>query len=142
MPCRTCTDCGIRYPRDDQFKECGACGEFTVYTPYAMEEPGWATRAAAIAARLNKLAAEKLYEVPDVDVQIQRDDDGLLWINAHEAIRAGCTLALDQVMGSVIAVGPADENPDGPDCNLYEVICYVEAKRAYWIKPLRVPDYA
>jgi RNA polymerase subunit RPABC4/transcription elongation factor Spt4 len=142
MAYRECDDCGIHFPAAEPYRICPACGESTVFKQWGHAEPNWQTRAEAIAKRLSKLQAERLYEPPHCDVPITVDDEGLLWISSHDCLRADQHAALDQVVGGVITVGPPDDDPvTGPDNNLYEVISYVDEKRAYWIKPLRVPDY-
>lgn len=149
MASRVCTHCGIHFPTDDTFRVCIACGEGTHYTAHAYQEVNWRKRAELIAARQDELVKKELYAPPHVDTHTTVDDEGLEWLSSHDAIRAGNHLALDLVVGGVITIGPprdtvvdgVDLCPDGPDCNLYEVISYVEDKRAYWVRPLVVPDF-
>jgi hypothetical protein len=142
MAYRACTSCGINYPTPDEFRQCLACGEPTEYSQWGHAEPNWRSRAEAIALRLSKIAAEKLYQPPHVFVPITTDEDGLQYIDSRDCIREGVSQRLDEALGHVVAIGPADEFPeDCPDNNLYEVIAYVDERRSYWVRPLRVPDF-
>lgn len=138
---RGCSDCGIQFPPDEQFKTCPACGEGTQYSALGYMEQNWRARAEAIATRLAKLAAERRFEVPHVDCQFTADDEGLYWLNAHEVLRSGQSIALDQTDHGIITIGPPDPREDHPDDNLFEVIAYSNEKRAYWVRKLPIPDF-
>ena len=144
MAMRACTHCGINYPTEDMFRQCPACGELTVYSTWGGAEPNWRGRMEAVAARLQQIEQEKLYEPPHVDVSrgiIEVDPDGLQWLDSREVIRAGVTVRLDEAPGGIVTIGPSTAiNDDDPDENFYEVIAYSPERRAYWIKPLVVRD--
>lgn len=140
MACRTCPDCGIDYPPSATFHTCIACGLVTTYRPLHAQDMDWKPRAEAIAARLDTLANEELWEIPHVDAQVTVDEEGLHWLSSHDAIRAGTTNHLTMSETDVVTIGYPDERDDHPDGNFYEVIAYVDKKRAYWVRPLRVPD--
>ena len=142
MACRTCPDCGIRFPAGEGFRLCPACAIPTTYGPLGGHDTAWQAKAAAVAARLGVLSSESLNEVPHVDCLVTVDAEGLMWLSSHDAIRAGNGNHLTMADTDVVSIGPPDESPTGPGNNLYEVIAYVDAKRAYWVRPLRVPDYA
>lgn len=141
MAYRACPDCGIQFPPEEQFKACPACGGDTQYGALGYPEQNWRARAEAIAQRLAKLAAERRFEVPHVDCTFTVDDEGLYWLDSREVIRSGNHLSLDTIPHGVITIGPPDPREDHPDDNLFEVVAYVDEKRSYWIRKLRIPDY-
>ncbi len=141
MASRSCEDCGINFPAHDQFRTCIACGMYTVYWSLGMEDTNWKGKAEVTMARLATLKLEA-FEVTHVDALVTTDEEGLMWLSSHDAIRAGTANMLTMAETDVISIGPPDPRTNHPDDNLYEVIAYVDAKRAYWVRPLRVPDHA
>lgn len=141
MACRTCPDCGIDFPALEDYRTCPACGVCTTYQATTAHDFAHQAKAAAVAARLATLAAEELNEIPHVDATVTVDDEGLMWLSSHDAIRAGTGNHLTMAETDVITIGPPHPFENQPHGNLYEVLAYVDKKRAYWVRPLLVPDH-
>jgi hypothetical protein len=115
---------------------------YTKYYPLGLPDSNWQAKTEMSASRIHQLLMEEALSVPHVDAAVTVDDEGLMWLSSHDAIRAGAGNDLTLAETDVITIGPPDERESYPDGNFYEVIAYVNDKRAYWVRPLRVPDHA
>lgn len=103
-------------------------------------DENWQWMATALLQRINVGKADE-DGIIHLDVLVTVTPGGYHWISSHDVIRAGISHRFPP--DEVIAIGPSQaQASDEPDDNLYEVLAYVDDRRAYWIRPLRVPDDA
>ncbi|MCZ2111128.1 MAG: hypothetical protein LC118_16415 [Dehalococcoidia bacterium] len=123
-----------------KYQQCPVHDEVTVFDYHIYPDQDWQWRATALQMGLKGKATADDDGIITLDIAITTNAEGLLFISSHDVILAGVQHRFPS--DEVLAIGPSlAQAGDEPDDNLYEVIAYVEADRAYWIKPLRVPSH-
>jgi hypothetical protein len=137
MAHRVCDVCTIKYPSvTGAHKECLVCGEDTRFDAFGLADRDWADKAERALRIIAQLEAKIRFEFPHIDAETYWDDKQEM-VHSYDVIKGGGM----PDNPDVVTIGPAKENPDGPDDNIYEVIGYSGEKRAYLVRRLRVPSH-
>lgn len=140
MAARRCPLCGINYPADVKYQQCPIHEEVTVYDYHLSPDADWQWKATAIQMGIEGKATTDEDGILKLDIPIHEHPEGLLYISSHDVVRAGVHHRLPP--DEVLAIGPSQAaSADHPHDNLYEVVAYIDAERAYWIRRLKVPDH-
>lgn len=135
MAGRKCAECDIVYPPDFRFDKCPLHGTSTTWGPHLVQDELWEWKAEQI--RQTEERAKPARIPPLADVTPVQDEQGQWWIASADLIRAGIHSRLEDL--SVIEL-PSVDDPEAPCECLWEIQAYSESRRAYWVRPLRVPD--
>lgn len=137
MAARRCSLCGISYPTH-MFK-CPVHQTDADYINNAEVDDLWEWKAEAIRLHIS-INEGKANPIPVLTGIELREDEGRTWLSSHDLIRAGIQHRLQA--DDVLEINPETVPTDHPCDALWEVQAYSDGRRAYWIRPLRVPDYA
>jgi hypothetical protein len=139
VPAYRCAECGIHYPAEPRFTKCPIHGELNAWNLWWAPDTDWEAKAAALRKYIDKAVAES----PDimrlnVKGHMIQDDHGQWWLPSAALFEVGVHHRLPEF--TVFEVPHILMVDDPCDC-LWEVGAYLESKRAYWVRPLRVPDH-
>jgi len=135
-----CSLCAINYPVRQNFQRCPIHGEPNQYLMHGQETENWEWAATA-KSKTNDVEKNLTAVPPVMPVEIRQDEDGMHWISSLALISLGLQSRLEPDF--VLQIPRANPRPDdGPCDEFWEVQSYRESTREYWVRPLRVPDFA
>ena len=120
--------------------ECPAHGTPLEYMGNQPPDSDWYAASLAMKEKLAARAEASADRIISVTGDLLRQDtDGRFWVSSYELIRAGIWHRLQA--DDVLEINPHPVPEDHPGDSLWEVQAYSDRRRAYWVRPLRVPAY-
>lgn len=128
MAARRCSLCGINYPALSSYQAVTRCPiheEDMVYDTDLEPDDDWEQRAREIAEEYT-LAEEDGSLIPDIDGDSLFIQNGRTFVFSWDVVERGISHRLPD--GALLRVGE----------DVYEVIGYIDAMRAYWVGAFRM----